>query len=74
MILRWLLLAVIIFLARRIVLGLLGKGRAAHGRMSGGRTHAQQKPPPARPSERKREQDEIAAGQRIEEAEFEELD
>ncbi len=73
MFIRWLLFAAIIFLVRRVVLSLFVKKSGAQDRMSSGRprrTRTQDRPDP----KPKPKEDEIAAGQRIEEADFEELD
>lgn len=73
MIIRWLLFAAILFLVRRIVLSLFVRGRGANDRMSSGRPRRTRSHDQAE-AKTKPKEDEIAAGQRIEEADFEELD
>lgn len=76
MILRWLLLALVALLVRRIFLSLFGKKRPPQDRMRGERARRSTGPGATDEEKlrRKKEQEEIAAGQRIEEADFEELD
>jgi hypothetical protein len=67
MIFRWILFAVIALLARRLVLSWMGRGKRDRDRVGSRRPREQS-------DARERREKDLAAGQRIEEAEYEELD